>query len=196
MAKSTATPALISEPIISAAADSRIEEFAEDLGHLLGAARVKADSWLAQRDAVVKHLEDVRDAASQLLQQLGLGGGTAAPAKAAPAPSAPVKRGPGRPPKAAAPAAVATPQPRKRFTMSAEARERIAAAQRARWAKVRTAASVSEAQPAVKRGGSGRPRKVQTVGVPRKRRTMSAEAREKIAAAQRARWAKQKAGKK
>jgi hypothetical protein len=63
--------------------------------------------------------------------------------------------------------------------LSASARERIAAAQRARWAKVRES--------------SGRTPKV--VAMP-KRRTMSAAARKKIAAAQRARWAKVKSAKK
>ena len=59
--------------------------------------------------------------------------------------------------------------------LSASARARIAAAQRARWAKVREKAKV----------------------VPiRGKRTLSAAARRKIAAAQRARWAKVKAGKK
>ncbi|MBZ5689787.1 MAG: hypothetical protein LAP86_32735 [Acidobacteriia bacterium] len=59
--------------------------------------------------------------------------------------------------------------------LSASARARIAAAQRARWAKVREKAKV----------------------VPiRGKRTLSAAARRKIAAAQRARWAKVKAAKK
>lgn len=59
--------------------------------------------------------------------------------------------------------------------LSAAARARIAAAQKARWAKFRQDAKV----------------------VPiRAKRTMSAAARRKIAAAQRARWAKVKAGKK
>jgi hypothetical protein len=59
--------------------------------------------------------------------------------------------------------------------LSASARARIAAAQRARWAKVRETARV----------------------VPiRAKRTLSAAARKKIAAAQRARWARVKAGKK
>lgn len=58
--------------------------------------------------------------------------------------------------------------------LSKSARARIAAAQRARWAKVRQAAMV----------------------VPiRGKRTLSAAARRKIAAAQRARWAKVKAAK-
>jgi len=63
--------------------------------------------------------------------------------------------------------------------LSASARARIAAAQRARWAKVRE-----------NKGG-------RTKVVPiRGKRTLSAAARKKIAAAQRARWAKVKAGKK
>jgi hypothetical protein len=156
--------------------ETKLEAFAEDLGHLLGEARDKADSWLSQRESIVKHLEGVRDTATHLLQQLGI----SAPAAPAAPLAAPVRRGPGRPPKAEA-------APRKRRTMSAEARAKTAAAQRARWAKVRTAESAS--QPAVERG---RPPKAQTI---RKRRTISAEGRERIAAAQRARWAKQKAGK-
>ncbi|SRR5216684_7620049 len=42
----------------------KIEDFAEDLGKLLGSARSKAESWLSQRKAIVKHLSEVRDAAS------------------------------------------------------------------------------------------------------------------------------------
>jgi hypothetical protein len=60
-------------------------------------------------------------------------------------------------------------------TMSAAGRERIAAAQRKRWAQVRGAQKV----------------------VPiRAKRTLSANARKKIAQAQRARWARLKAEKK
>ena len=62
-----------------------------------------------------------------------------------------------------------------RRTMSASGRQRIAAAQRARWAKVR-------AQNVVPIAKGKKPGK----------RTMSASARRKIAAAQRARWAKVK----
>ena len=60
---------------------------------------------------------------------------------------------------------------RKR-TLSAAARSRIAAAQRARWAKVKN-------------------RKAVTI-IPRKRRKMSAAAIARIRAAQKARWAKWK----
>lgn len=63
--------------------------------------------------------------------------------------------------------------------LSKSARARIAAAQRARWAKVREKASTQN--------------KVVTI---RRKRTLSAGARRKIAAAQRARWARVKAGKK
>ena len=62
--------------------------------------------------------------------------------------------------------------------MSAAGRARIAAAQRARWAKVKAG-----------------PRKQNVVTMPKKR-TMSAAARKRIAAAQRARWAKVRAAKK
>jgi hypothetical protein len=61
-------------------------------------------------------------------------------------------------------------RPKSRRTMSAEARARIAAAQKARWARAR--------------GQSG------AMGKPRKKFTMSPEAKAKIAAAQKARWAK------
>ena len=65
-----------------------------------------------------------------------------------------------------------------RGRISAAGKARIAAAQRARWAKVRAK--------------SGKPN---VVTMPKKR-TMSASARKRIAAAQRARWAKVKAAKK
>ena len=66
-----------------------------------------------------------------------------------------------------------------RRKISRAGRARIAAAQRARWAKVR---------------GTGK-QKQNVVTMPKKK-TMSAAARRKIAAAQRARWAKVKAAQK
>jgi hypothetical protein len=63
--------------------------------------------------------------------------------------------------------------------VSASARARMAAAQKARWAKAR------EDSGARKKGAGKVPKRV-----------MSAAARKKIAAAQRARWTKVKAGKK
>lgn len=66
----------------------------------------------------------------------------------------------------------------RRRSMSAAGRARIAAAQRARWAKARA-----------KSGNAN-------VVIMPKKRTMSASARKRIAAAQRARWAKVKTAKK
>jgi hypothetical protein len=66
---------------------------------------------------------------------------------------------------------------RTKTRLSAAARARIAAAQRARWAKLRA---------------NGNQKKVGRV----RKKTLSAAARRKIAAAQRARWAKVKASKK
>ncbi|MFZ0808416.1 MAG: hypothetical protein WAN03_19645 [Candidatus Sulfotelmatobacter sp.] len=68
---------------------------------------------------------------------------------------------------------------RTRSRMSEAARARIAAAQRARWARVRR--------------NDGKKQNV--VSMPKKK-TMSAAARKKIAAVQRARWAKVKAAQK
>jgi hypothetical protein len=65
-----------------------------------------------------------------------------------------------------------------RRSLSATARRKMAAAQKARWAKVR-----GESRAAI----NGKP------GSARPKRTLSAAARRKIAAAQRARWAKVRA---
>ena len=54
-----------------ATTDSKIEEFAEDLGQMLGNAKTKAESWLGQRHTVVKHLSEIRDTAAKLLTDLG-----------------------------------------------------------------------------------------------------------------------------
>ena len=69
---------------------------------------------------------------------------------------------------------------RKKRTMSPAARERIAAAQRARWAKTR-------------QNGTAQP--VRAKKKKKTKRTMSPEARAKIAAAQKRRWAKQRRAK-
>lgn len=71
--------------------------------------------------------------------------------------------------------------PKKRRTMSAEARKRIGDATKARWA-------------AGKMGKQSQSR-LKKAGPVKKRHTMSAEGRARIAAAQRLRWAKQKKAK-
>lgn len=111
---------------MTAAAEARLENFADDLGTLLGQAQNKADNWLGQRKAIAEQLVGVRDTAVRLLAQLGIAP-AAAPARVA-------KKAPGR----GRPAAQATGAKKKR-TMSVEARAKIAAAQRARWAKQKRA---------------------------------------------------------
>jgi hypothetical protein len=117
------------------AAEHKLEEFAEDLGKLLGNARNKAEGWIGQRDSIAKYLTGIQDTASSLLAQLGV---TSAGRPA-------IKAKPGQPrTKAGAPAS-ATPAPpavsatggKAPRTMSAEARARISAAQKKRWAKLR-----------------------------------------------------------
>ena len=71
-----------------------------------------------------------------------------------------------------APASVSAKRPKKRG-MSAAGRAAVAAAQKARWAKIKTAKTAAKA--------------------PTKKRKMSAAGRAKIAATARARWAKIKA---
>jgi hypothetical protein len=114
-----------------AATESKIEEFAEDLGQMLGNARAKAESWLGQRHAVVKHLSEIRDTATKLLADLGHE--VAVTVRRGPKPGRPAgsesvepgNLGPGRPKRSG----------KKRRTMSAEARKAISDAQKARWAK-------------------------------------------------------------
>jgi len=102
---------------------SLIEEFAQDLGNLLGEAQKKAHSWLSQRKAIADHLVGVRDTAARLLAQLGIDSAPQAPRGR--------RRGPGRPKGSG----------KRKRTMSPEARAKIAAAQRARWAKQKKAAA-------------------------------------------------------
>jgi len=102
---------------------SVMEGFAEDLGRLLGTARAKAEGWLGQRQAVAKQLEQIRDTAAGLLNQLT---------------GVPERRRPGR---------ARTPQPvvpmgtlpgkRPRRPLSAKARKAISDAQKKRWAKLK-----------------------------------------------------------
>lgn len=63
-------PPVDSPPMASAAVE-KIEEFAGDVGQLVGQARGKAENWLAQRQSIVKNLVELRDTASRLLTDLG-----------------------------------------------------------------------------------------------------------------------------
>jgi hypothetical protein len=77
--------------------------------------------------------------------------------------------------------AVPTTMGKRRKGMSAEGRAKVAAAQRARWAKLKGVGPV--------KGG------VKEAARPKARRKMSAAGRARIAAAARARWAKVRAAK-
>jgi hypothetical protein len=99
----------------------KIEEYAEDLGKMLGTARAKAEGWLGQRESIVKQLTQLRDEATRFLRDLGHGAEGA------------VRRGRRV---ALNEAAVAkTVVERQRRKMSAAGRAAISAAQRKRWAK-------------------------------------------------------------
>lgn len=115
-----------------AVAEETLKNFAEDLGTLLGHAQNKADSWLGQRKAIAEQLVGVRDTASRLLAQLGI---SDAP------PHARRGRKPGSKNRVKSTGAGPARPAKKRRTMSAEAREKIAAAQRKRWAKQKKAAA-------------------------------------------------------
>lgn len=114
-------------------------DFAADLGKFLGTVQNRASSWLQQRKDITAQLTQIRDTANQYLQQLGTEGARVTERFQK------VRRG--RPPgsknakRAGSPApdaAVAPERPKR--TMSPEARERIAAAQRKRWARQRKVA--------------------------------------------------------
>ena len=113
-------------------------------------------SLLKQALAIAERIQQLEGELAAILSQ----DPGAAPASEEVSVTAVVKRGPGR--------------PRKKPQFSAAARASIAAAQRARWAKIKK----EKGAPVVKE-----PKK-------RKKPKFSPEARERIAAAQRARWAK------
>jgi hypothetical protein len=109
--------------------ESKLDDFAEELGKLLGTAKAKAEGWLGQRTQIAKSLEGIRDTASKLLSDLGhqaqriarKGRTVGATRRSA------VKRSASSGPLSLS----------KRRTMSAAARAKISAAQKARWARLR-----------------------------------------------------------
>jgi hypothetical protein len=151
-----------------------IEQFAEDLDKVLGRARAKAEGWLGERRSIAKHLEAIRETASGLLAQLSSHGSAAGAGRRSGRPSGGAGAG-AADRRAGRPAGSG----RKKRTISPEGRARIAAAQKARWAKISRAKAGAAERAAGRPAGSGR-----------KKRTISAEGRARIAAAQKARWAK------
>jgi hypothetical protein len=116
--------------------EAKLEGFAEDLGKLLGTARAKAEGWLGQRQAIVEHLQGVRDTANQLLAQLGHQ--TDAIVRRGRPAGSPNRRS-GRPADATNAKGIIIVSGKKRRTMSAKARAAISAAQKRRWAKQKAA---------------------------------------------------------
>ena len=104
--------------------NSAIETFAEDLGRLLGRARAKAEGWLSQRQNVARQLEQIRDTAAGLLNQV-----TGAPERR--------RRGRARTRPPVVPMGT-LPGKRPRRKLSAKARAAISRAQKKRWAKLRS----------------------------------------------------------
>jgi hypothetical protein len=105
----------------------------EGLAKLLEDAKTKAEGWLGQRRTIANQLTSIRDAATDLLKQLTGGGADMAVAvrrgrRGRPPGSG--KRGPGRPKGSGKKRGR-----RKGAKMSAAARAKISAAQKARWAK-------------------------------------------------------------
>jgi hypothetical protein len=124
----------------------RVEEFAADLGRLLGLAREKAEGWFSQRQVVSAHLAEIRDTAAALLSKLGASGKVAptGPVTEDHDPNAPARRR-SRPRNVAMSSGIpesAAAAPRKRM-LSPEARKAISDAQKARWAKHRRAAKTA-----------------------------------------------------
>jgi hypothetical protein len=120
--------------------EHKIEEFADDLGRLLGRAREKAEGWIGQRQTLAANLTEIRDTANELLGKLG-GGALVSRVSGSGRRRTTTPRG------ARARRAIAhdTPElagasPKKKRTMSPEARKAISDAQKARWARQRRAA--------------------------------------------------------
>jgi hypothetical protein len=111
-------------------AGDALGDFAADLGAFLGTVQSRASSWMDQRKAIAEQLTQIRDTANQYLEQLA---GTAQSAVAAVA-----RRRSGRA-GAEAQGAQRAAGARKglRRRLSEEARQRIAEAQRKRWARHR-----------------------------------------------------------
>jgi hypothetical protein len=126
----------------------------ETVGAALGTVMAKVDAWVAQRQVLANELQQVINRAQGMLTSLG--GRTAAG----------TRRGRPQPPQGVGPMhdmSMLTAAPtRKRRAMSVEAREKIAAAQRARWARQKAAsAGAGDAKPArpakaAKKGKRGR----------------------------------------
>src|SRR5712691_3461885 len=108
-----------------ASSDHKLEDFAEELGKLLGTAQAKAEGWLGQRKQISQTLIGIRDTATKLLTDLGHEAQGMMKRRGRPVGSTNQPAPPGK---------------RTRRRMSAKARAAISAAQKARWAKLKAGA--------------------------------------------------------
>jgi hypothetical protein len=125
--------------LLAKSKNTKIEDFAADLGTVLGSAVNKAESWLGERDRIVKNLTEVRDTASKLLADLG----QQAKGAVAAVGTAYVGKRRGRPAGSKnkkARAGIIIIGGKKKRTLSAKARKAISDAQKARWAKQKASA--------------------------------------------------------
>ena len=122
------------KPATIVAREHKIEDFAADLGKMLGHARSKAEGWLGQRATIVRNLTALRDEATKLLSDLGhdaaVAGGRGRKA---------FDKVVGRKPGPGRPAGSKNGVVRKKRTMSAQARKAISDAQKKRWAAQKAA---------------------------------------------------------
>lgn len=120
-ASARARPAASVPEALQEEARTAITNFAEELGHLLGAAQAKATMWLEQRKLIAEQLRGVRDTATRLMRQLGIEVELPAARRRRPAVAA---------------ASDAAPRPRRRRRrLSAETRRKMSEAAKARWAQ-------------------------------------------------------------
>jgi hypothetical protein len=110
--------------ISSGAPLNTVGDLAENLGRVLGNTEKSLRGWFGQRDKFIKSLIEIRDRANKLLAEAGHQTQQAVSA---------VARRRGRPP--------GLGKKTRKGGMSPEGRARVAAAQKARWAAKRAAAS-------------------------------------------------------
>lgn len=115
--------------------DQRIVDFAEELGGLLGRAQEKAQSWLSQRDQVATTLASIRDTATRLLEDI-----STSAAEAGAAATRGYQKGQRKTKTRARKgqaASSAEPSAKRKRRFSAATRRKMAASQKARWAKLK-----------------------------------------------------------
>jgi hypothetical protein len=127
----------------------------ETVGAALGTVMAKVDAWMAQRQVLANELQQVIGRAQGMLASLGGAAGLPLGKRGRP------KQGLGPRHDMSMLTAGSAPA-KKRREMSAEAREKIAAAQRARWAKQKAGAGGGAASKSAKKAKRGRKAKAES----------------------------------